>query len=287
MRKSKAMPILFFLVFLVGLSLLLYPMFADRWNQRRMDGVIENYVQTAEAVDSAQADQWLQRAREYNQTLEGKGVPDAFAETTPEEDSDYLSQLSFSEDGVMGYLEIPAISVSLPIYHGTGTESLSKGAGHLQGSALPVGGKSTHCVISAHRGLPSAAMFTDLDQLKEGDHFYLSVLDQTLCYEVDDIRVVEPEETDSLNVVPGEDLVTLVTCTPYGINTQRLLVRGHRVDYVPETAVSEAQDPARSVYTHYGLWIAAGLGITALFILLLWLWMRRSMRKDNDPGECP
>ena len=130
-------------------------------------------------------------------------------------------------------------------------------------------------------------MFTDLDQLKEGDHFYLSVLDQTLCYEVDDICVVEPEETDSLNVVPGEDLVTLVTCTPYGINTQRLLVRGHRVDYVPETAVSEAQGPARSVYTHYGLWIAAGLGITALFILLLWLWMRRSMRKDNDPGECP
>ena len=172
MRKSKAMPILFFLVFLVGLSLLLYPMFADRWNQRRMDGVIENYVQTAEAVDSAQAQQWLLRAQEYNQTLEGKGVPDAFAETTPEEDSDYLSQLSFSEDGVMGYLEIPTISVSLPIYHGTGTESLSKGAGHLQGSALPVGGKSTHCVISAHRGLPSEAMFKDLDQLKEGDHFY-------------------------------------------------------------------------------------------------------------------
>lgn len=155
MRKSKAMPILFFLVFLVGLSLLLYPMFADRWNQRRMDGVIENYVQTAEAVDSAQAQQWLLRAQEYNQTLEGKGVPDAFAETTPEEDSDYLSQLSFSEDGVMGYLEIPTISVSLPIYHGTGTESLSKGAGHLQGSALPVGGKSTHCVIT---GPPGAAL---------------------------------------------------------------------------------------------------------------------------------
>ena len=179
----------------------------------------------------------------------------------------------------MGYIEIPKISVSLPIYHGTGEEVLSKGAWHLQGSALPVGGENTHCVISAHRGLPSAAMFTDLDQLEIGDHFYISVLNETLCYEVEQILVVEPEDTSALDVAEGMDLVTLVTCTPYGVNTQRLLVRGRRVPYTQETMEQEAEMPVRSVYTNYALWIIGGLVITALFILGMLLFLRRRDRQ--------
>ena len=221
-------------------------MVSNDLNSKRTQDVIQSYTQDMESVSQDDSQEWLSCAYAYNATLEGRGVPDAFALTTPEEDENYLSQLSFREDGVMGYIEIPKISVSLPIYHGTGEEVLSKGAGHLQGSALPVGGENTHCVISAHRGLPSAAMFTDLDQLEIGDHFYISVLNETLCYEVDQILVVEPEDTSALDVAEGMDLVTLVTCTPYGVNTQRLLVRGHRVPYTQETMEQEAEMPVRS-----------------------------------------
>lgn len=170
----------------------------------------------------------------------------------------------------MAYISIPRIDVSLPVYHGTSPEALAKGAGHLEGSALPVGGAGTHCVISAHRGLPSATLFTDLDQLRLGDHFYLYELDQVLAYQVDQILVVDPDEMEALNRQDGADYTTLVTCTPYGVNTQRLLVRGHRVAYEPETEQQEAQQTVRSLHTNYVLWVAVGLGVTLVFILLLW-----------------
>ena len=146
---------------------------------------------------------------------------------------------------------------------------LSRGAGHLEGSSLPVGGENTHSVISAHRGLPSASLFTDLDQLEDGDHFLIRVLDQTLCYEVDQIHIVEPENTSDLAVEPGQDLVTLLTCTPYAVNTKRLLVRGHRVPYEEETIEKEEKESPMSLYTNYLLWVVVGLAVTAVLIIFL------------------
>ena len=191
-----------------------------------------------------------------------------------------MSALNLAGDGIMGTVEIPKIGITLPIYHTTDEEVLEKAAGHLEGSSLPVGGESTHAVISAHRGLPSASLFTDLDLLEEGDHFLIHVLDETLCYEVDQILTVEPDETEALQVEEGEDLVTLLTCTPYGVNTQRLLVRGHLVPY-EEAVVAEEEAPlgAVSLHTNYLLWVFVGLGITALFIIGLFLWDRRNRKK--------
>ncbi|MFZ2254372.1 MAG: class C sortase, partial [Bifidobacterium adolescentis] len=175
----------------------------------------------------------------------------AFA-TTPEEDAEYTSFLNEDPNGVMAYINIPRLKSTLPIYHYTTPESLQKGVGHLRGSALPVGGKNTHAVLSAHRGLPTSRLFTDLDKVRKGDHFYITVLNRTLAYEVDRISVVKPDQTKELSVQPGKDLVTLVTCTPYGVNTQRLLVRGHRVPYNAAQAKHEAADSAVSSFTVYG-----------------------------------
>lgn len=263
------------LIFLMGLSLLLYPLFSNWWNQRRQHELIDDYTQQIQQIDDDTSAQWLAKADAYNKTLKGKGVPDAFAEVSPKEDKEYQSQLAFREDGMMGYIKIPRISVNLPIYHTTSDESLEKGVGHLQGSALPVGGKSTHSVLSAHRGLPSAAMFTDLDMLQIGDHFYIYVLNRSLEYEVDQIKVVQPDQTQDLNVLEGKDLVTLVTCTPYGVNTQRLLVRGHRVPYDESDGATEGDNSVQSPHTRYGLWAAGGLAVTALFALLLYRRYRR------------
>ena len=189
---------------------------------------------------------------------------------------------------------VPHISVqdstanpqNLPIYHTTSEEALEKGVGHLQGSGLPVGGESTHCVLSAHRGLPSASLFTDLDQLAEGDKFFIHVLDRTMAYQVDQILVVEPTQTESLSITSGEDLVTLVTCTPYGVNTHRLLVRGHRVPYDP--ADEATADASQSIFTQYWLWILLGLATVALVLLALWLLTRKhkkSQKQETDPAS--
>ena len=258
------------LLFLVGLSVLLYPLVSSEWNRHRSDAMIDAYTQTVAQAPAEEQSAWIDSARQYNAALEGKHFPDAFANITGEESAAYLAQLAFDANGVMAYISVPRINVSLPIYHGTAPETLEKGAGHLEGSALPVGGAGTHCVISAHRGLPSATLFTDLDQLRLGDHFYLYVLDQVLAYQVDQILVVEPDEMEALNRQDGADYTTLVTCTPYGVNTQRLLVRGHRVAYEPETEQQEAQQTAHSLHTNYVLWVAVGLGVTLAFILVMW-----------------
>lgn len=291
-RKEKAVKnalgrLLLALLFLAGLALLLYPLISDLWNQRRSEALIRNYTQQFTQGPQRDYSEWFQRADAYNAALAGKGVPDAFALISPDEDADYLSQLSLSGDGVMAYIRIPRISVDLPIFHGTSAQVLERGVGHLQGSALPVGGADTHCVLSAHRGLPSAALFTDLDMLQPGDHFYIYVLDRVLAYEVDQILTVEPDHTQDLDVVPGEDLVTLVTCTPYGVNTHRLLVRGHRVEYVQQAQEDEARNTVSSVHTRYGLWVAVGLGATAAIILLLLLLRRVTARRDGKPPVPP
>lgn len=282
MRKKKAQNIIttviFVLLFLVGLSLLLYPLISSKWNQYRSNSLIHDYTSSVAEVSAEDYSAWFEAAERYNASLDGKSIPDAFALVSEEENAEYFAQLAFRTDGIMAYIRIPKINVDLPIYHGTSVEVLEKGVGHLIGSSLPIGGEGNHAVLSAHRGLPSATLFTDLDQLAEGDHFYIHVLDRTLAYEVDQILIVEPSELESLARTPGEDYVTLVTCTPYGVNSHRMLVRGHRVEYVEEVAAQEAADTVQSVHTRYGLWAAGGLLVTLLFVLLIL--MIRSLRRD-------
>lgn len=279
--KKKAKIIGIAVLFLAGLSLLLYPLVANQWNSYRQSHLISDYEHTVSGLEtSGQVDytEELQKARAYNEALLPSILPDSFAvaEAAGEPDAVYMSCLNLAGDGMMGVIEIPKIHVNIPIYHTTEETVLEEAAGHLEGSSLPVGGENTHAVIAAHRGLPSAALFTDLDQITEGDHFLLHVLDETLCYEVDQISVVEPDDTTPLMVEPGKDLVTLLTCTPYGVNTQRLLVRGHRVDVQPEEVLfSETPAGQISLHTNYFLWVLVGLLVTGCFVFLLWRWDKK------------
>ncbi len=275
------------LLMLAGLSLLLYPLVSNTWNNYRQAQLISSYeaaIVAANENGQINYESETRLANTYNANLLPTILPDSFAmaEAAEEEDEEYMSCLNLNGDGIMGYVQIPKIGIKIPIFHGTSEEVLQIGAGHLEGSSLPVGGESTHSVLSAHRGLPSASLFTDLDLMKEGDHFYINVLDETLAYEVDQILTVEPEDTSALGVENGKDLVTLLTCTPYGVNSQRLLVRGHRVDYV-EGMVEEEEVPlaAYSYHTNYLFWVLLGLGITAAFILLLVILDRRLAKKNT------
>lgn len=227
LRRGAASTIILILVFLAGLSLLLYPTVSDYWNSLHQSRAITEYAEQVAGLDDDVYEQIWADARSYNQALPAK--EDRY-EMTDEEREEYESLLNVSGNGMIGYVEISKIGCSLPIYHGTDEAVLQIAVGHIEGTSLPVGGESTHAVISGHRGLPSARLFTDLDQLAEGDTFVLRILDETLTYEVDQIRIVEPQEIGELEIVEGEDYCTLVTCTPYGINTHRLLVRGHRVE---------------------------------------------------------
>lgn len=288
--KKTAYRILVIIIFLAGLSLLLYPFVANKWNTYRQSRLISSYEEVvSEKTEAGAIDyeaEWL-KAQQYNDELMPMILPDSFAIAEAEgEDEEYMAALNLAGDGIMGTVEIPKIGITLPIYHTTEEEVLERAAGHLEGSSLPIGGENTHAVISAHRGLPSAALFTDLDQLEAGDHFLIHVLDETFCYEVDQILTVEPDDTSALQVEDGEDLVTLLTCTPYGVNSHRLLVRGHRVPY-EETVVAEEETPlaAVSLHTNYLLWVFVGLGVTALFILALFLFDRRARKKRQKERE--
>ena len=279
--KKRTTTIIFAILFLAGLSLLLYPFIANEWNNYRQKRLMSNYeevVAEKEAAGEIDYEAEWEKARAYNDALLPSILPDSFAVAeASDEDEEYMSALNLAGDGIMGSVEIPKIDITLPIFHTTEEDVLEQAAGHLEGSSLPVGGESTHAVISAHRGLPSAALFTDLDKLEEGDHFLIHVLDDTLCYEVDQITVVEPEETDTLAVVEGEDLVTLLTCTPYGVNSHRLLVRGHRVPYVPEEVEDESTSGI-SLHTSYLLWVAVGLAVTGAVVAVLY---RREKKLRN------
>lgn len=226
MRKHLS-TIILILVFLTGLSLLLYPTVSDYWNSFHQTRAIASYAEQVVHLDDTTYQRLKEEAEAYNRALSGRKHRYS---STEEQQTEYEALLDVAGNGIMGYIEIPKIKSTLPVYHGTDEAVLQIAAGHIEGSSLPVGGSGTHCVISGHRGLPSAKLFSDLDQLIEGDTFALRVLDETLTYEVDQIRIVLPSEVEALEIEADKDLCTLVTCTPYGINTHRLLVRGHRIE---------------------------------------------------------
>lgn len=288
--KKKAGNLVIGIIFLAGLSLLLYPFVANQWNNYRQKQLISGYEQVVsdkEAAEGIDYDAERKKAEDYNEALLPCVLPDSFAlAESSGVDPVYMNTLNIAGDEMMGSVEIPKINIKIPIYHTTEEDVLKKGAGHLEGSSLPVGGANTHAVISAHRGLPSASLFTDLDQMKVGDHFLLHVLDETLCYEVDKISVVKPEDTSALAVEDGQDLVTLLTCTPYGVNTERLLVRGHRVPYVEEEVKEEKTVlSGSSLHTNYLLWVFVGLSVTALFVFVLYLKETKLKRRANKGGK--
>lgn len=288
--KKKAGNLVIGIIFLAGLSLLLYPFVANQWNNYRQKQLISGYEQVVsdkEAAEGIDYDAERKKAEDYNEALLPCVLPDSFAlAESSGVDPVYMNTLNIAGDEMMGSVEIPKINIKIPIYHTTEEDVLNKGAGHLEGSSLPVGGANTHAVISAHRGLPSASLFTDLDQMKVGDHFLLHVLDETLCYEVDKISVVKPEDTSALAVEDGQDLVTLLTCTPYGVNTERLLVRGHRVPYVEEEVKEEKTVlSGSSLHTNYLFWVFVGLSVTALFVFVLYLKETKLKRRANKGGK--
>lgn len=292
--KKKNLNIKLIVLFLAGLSLLLYPLISNEWNTYRQSKLISTYEQVIEEKQEEidYTAEW-DRAHAFNQALLPSILPDSFAiaAASDEPDEEYMACLNLAGDGTMGYVEIPKIDIKIPIYHTVSDEVLQMAAGHLEGSSLPVGGSDTHTVISAHRGLPSAALFTDLDRLEAGDHFLFYILDEILCYEVDQITIVEPEETEALAVEPGKDFATLLTCTPYGVNSHRMLVRGHRVAYVPEEIQKEQAIVNVSLHTNYLLWVIIGLGITCIFVAALYLKERKvrkseiSINEDNHMKE--
>ncbi len=224
--KNRIVNLLLAAAFLAGLSLLLYPTVSDYWNSLHASKAVAAYDQEVRQLDQGRYDALLDAAREYNRTLLDRS---SGYYLTDDQKARYDSLLNVDGGGIMGYIEIPTIKLSLPIYHGTEEDVLQIAVGHLDWSSLPVGGESTHCVLSGHRGLPSAKLFTNLDQLVEGDAFVIRTLDEVLTYEVDQILIVEPDDVSALSIEEGKDLCTLVTCTPYGVNSHRLLVRGHRV----------------------------------------------------------
>lgn len=271
---------------LAGLSLLVYPLVANTWNNHVQEVLVADYeAAVSDSIKTGTLDvsTELEKATAYNDALLPSILPDSFAEAEANgTDSTYESLLNIAGDGIMGYVQIPKINVKLPIFHTTSEAVLEKGVGHLEGSSLPVGGENTHSVLSAHRGLPSATLFTDLDQLEIGDDFFIVIMDEYIAYEVDQILVTEPEDTSSLTVEAGEDLCTLLTCTPYGVNTQRLMVRGHRVEYTPDL-LADAEVPtsgAVSLHTNYLLWVIVGLAIVAAFILALYFYDKKKRGKS-------
>ena len=263
--KDRLSTFLLILVLVVGLSLLLYPTVSDYWNSMHQTRAIASYSDQVADLDEAHYEALWAEAREYNQELLERKNPYLVSE---EQKQRYESLLNLNNTGIMGYVEIPTINVTAPIYHGTEEKVLQVAIGHLDWTSLPTGGESTHCVISGHRGLPSARLFTDLDQLATGDLFMLQVLDETLTYEIDQILIVEPDVTEDLLIEEGKDYCTLVTCTPYGINSHRMLVRGRRVDNLPEQVVIRVTADALQVDP---LIVATVIAVPMLLLLVIWV----------------
>lgn len=278
MKRKHISTIFIILIFLVGLGFISYPTVSNLWNQAHQSRAVATYSKQVEKLDDSENKKMLKAARKYNKSLLKKSD---HWKLSKKDKKKYESLLDVSGTGIMGYIEVPKIDCSLPIYHGTDEGALQIAIGHLEGSSLPVGGKSTHCVLSGHRGLPSARLFTDLDQMEEGDIFILNILGRKLAYEVDQIKVVLPEEMSDLEIEEGKDLCTLVTCTPYGINTHRLLVRGHRTEYV-EKKVEEEQKEVQTKKTDIRLMIAGGAGVLILIIIIIVIVIKRRRKRRNQ-----
>ena len=273
MKKNRS-NIILILIFLVGLSVMLYPTVSDYVNQKNQSRAVASYSEEVENLSDVDYQAYFDAADDYNRRL--AETPDAFYR--PEEVSGYTDTLDVSGTGIMGYITISKIGVELPVYHGTSDGVLQVAAGHLEGSSLPVGGAGTHAVISAHRGLPSAKLFTNLDELEVGDTFTITVLDRVLTYEVDQISIVLPTETDLLQPVEGKDYVTLMTCTPYGINSHRLLVRGRRIetpDKLKHIRVTSEATKIEPIIT------APIIALPLLLALLIWLLFSTRKRKSS------
>lgn len=283
--KRKISTVLFGLLFLIGFGVLAYPTVANQWNTYRQSRLISGYDEAVSQMTEEDFDKAWEEARAYNETFEQNSImSDVFGidEADDIKGTEYWKVLNVGGDGIMGYITIPKINIKLAIYHGTGTDVLQTGVGHLNGTKLPVGGEGNHTVLSAHRGLPSAKLFTDIDQLKEKDRFYLHILNEDMAYEVDQILpMVEKDDYDTLQealkIEAGQDYVTLFTCTPYGVNSHRLLVRGHRVPYDGELESTPTQSMVQAIQNYYMLYLLLGLGVTCLVIFF----MRRSMKKKG------
>lgn len=273
--KKHLSTVILILVFLTGLSLLLYPSVSDYWNSFHQSRAIATYAGEVAALDNDDYDQLWASAQAYNQRLAEKEKPLIQSE---EDLAEYETLLDIAGSGVMGYIEIPEIKVSLPIYHGVDEGVLQIAVGHIPGTSLPTGGKGTHSALSGHRGLPSAKLFTNLDQLREGDTFLLRVLDETLTYEVDQILIVEPHQLEALAIDPGQDYCTLVTCTPYGVNTHRLLVRGHRVENQADAASIRVTADAMQIEP---VIVAPVVAAPMLLFLMLWVLLRNPKKKKR------
>lgn len=285
MKKNRS-TIILILIFLVGLSVMLYPTVSDYVNQKNQSRAVASYSEEVENLSDVDYQAYFDAANDYNRRL--AETPDAFYR--PEEVSGYTDTLDVSGTGIMGYITIPKIGVELPVYHGTSDGVLQVAAGHLEGSSLPVGGAGTHAVISAHRGLPSAKLFTNLDELEVGDTFTITVLDRVLTYEVDQISIVLPTETDLLQPVEGKDYVTLMTCTPYGINTHRLLVRGKRIENAENQKHIRVTADALRIEP---IIVAPALAVPMLLVMLVvmlavpHLRKRKNQREENHHEEHP
>lgn len=274
--KRKLSTMLLILVFFAGLSLLLYPSLSDYWNSFHASQAVATYSEEVRNLNADKYDRLIGEAREYNAALPGRYKAFFLSES---DRSTYNALLDVNGTGVMGYIEIPTIQISLPIYHGTEDEVLQIAVGHLNWSSLPVGGEGTHCVLSGHRGLPSAKLFTNLDKLVAGDKFVIRVLDEVMTYEVDQILIVEPNDLSALAIEKGKDLCTLVTCTPYGVNSHRLLVRGHRVENESEEirVTSDAMEIDPLIVAPA---VALPMLLALLFILLV-----SGKKKKSDGGK--
>lgn len=274
--KRKLSTMLLILVFFAGLSLLLYPSLSDYWNSFHASQAVATYSEEVRNLNADKYDRLIGEAREYNAALPGRYKAFFLSES---DRSTYNALLDVNGTGVMGYIEIPTIQISLPIYHGTEDEVLQIAVGHLDWSSLPVGGEGTHCVLSGHRGLPSAKLFTNLDKLVAGDKFVIRVLDEVMTYEVDQILIVEPNDLSALAIEKGKDLCTLVTCTPYGVNSHRLLVRGHRVENESEE-IRVTSDAMKIDPLIVAPAVALPMLLALLFILLV-----SGKKKKSDGGK--
>lgn len=294
--KRKLSGILFGLLFLIGFGILIYPTVADQWNTYRQSRLISSYEKNIEEMEPEDFTAQWEKAQALNGTLTKNSIyGDVFGQDEEEmQDSEYWQVLNVGGDGVMGYLSIPKINLKVSIYHGTGDEVLQTGVGHLNGTGLPIGGESTHSVLAAHRGLPSARLFTDIDQMKKGDKFYLHILDETLAYQVDQILdMVDKDDMETLEnalqIEEGKDYVTLFTCTPYGVNSHRLLVRGTRVPYTGEEDIEETpvDTMLRAVQDYYMLYLVLGLSVTLLVILFMKILIKPGKKKTKaaPPGN--